>query len=94
MNESQELKELIKIIGMRIRQYIHERRVELNYTQEELASKSKVDSNSISNLETGKVNPLAVTVIRLLLAFDDSSIDLKEILKEDYEKILKVLGLK
>jgi len=49
---------------------IRKRRNELNYSQEELAEKSKLHRTYISDVERGKRNVTIITLSKILLALD------------------------
>ena len=69
-----EMKNRLKNIGINIKS----ERLRLGISQEELAEKCDISRNSVSLIETGKINP---TILRV--------IDIAKVLKVDVDSLVK-----
>lgn len=59
-------REALVALGTRLRKY----REDMNLTMQELANLADVDLSQVTRIESGKVNPQYVSLLRLAIALD------------------------
>ena len=74
-NSTMELKQRLKNIGINIKS----ERIRAGLSQEELAEKCEISRNSISLIETGKLNP---TIIKVIDIAKTLNVDINVIIKD------------